>query len=225
MDWPVGSNLEFNGGTMLSFYPNGQPKQFAIPSLAPGEETCITAELQAPTSPGHYTSYFCLCTPDGTPFSDNIWCTIVVSLEPEKSDMIFPTPSIDEYDAYEYDSYSTTTGDVSNTTVTYTDSQISCDDGDSRYEEEEEEYESSVHSVELQTDTEDFVIVDEEEEFGEKSPIASSTHSTTTITPQEEDEQETPTHSIHQEQPLETQVDSLVSEYFMRFGINECLGN
>ncbi|CAO0803318.1 unnamed protein product [Mucor circinelloides] len=113
VDWPLGSHLLFNGGSILRPYPISRPDCFAVPVLSPDEETCVTAELQAPDSPGHYTSFFCLCTPDGERFGDNIWCTIKVDedLEPEKggdtksetsaatimmnsgSDMIYPTIS------------------------------------------------------------------------------------------------------------------------------------
>ncbi|KAF1800628.1 hypothetical protein V8B55DRAFT_1534289 [Mucor lusitanicus] len=86
VDWPLGSHLLFNGGSILRPYPISRPDCFAVPVISPDEETCVTAELQAPDSPGHYTSYFCLCTPDGERFGDNIWCTIKVDedLEPEK---------------------------------------------------------------------------------------------------------------------------------------------
>lgn len=86
VDWPLGSHLLFNGGSILRPYPISRPDCFAVPVISPDEETCVTAELQAPDSPGQYTSFFCLCTPDGERFGDNIWCTIKVDedLEPEK---------------------------------------------------------------------------------------------------------------------------------------------
>lgn len=64
-----------------------RPDCFAVPVVSPDEEACITAELQAPDCPGEYTSYFCLCTPDGDRFGDNLWCSIKVDedLEPEKN--------------------------------------------------------------------------------------------------------------------------------------------
>lgn len=186
------------------------------------------AGLQAPDSPGHYTSYFCLCTPDGAPFSDRIWCTIVVDDEKlSKSSMIFPLPSIEqnppEYDSYEYDTYSTTTGDVSNTTVTYTDSQISCfspDDESVAYENtsyadgeyEDEASVRSVHSEEASSETQDnqstdddFVLVDDDDE--KQSLDASSTRSMNTV----KDDEVTPTQSLHQDAPLVSEMESLVS--------------
>jgi hypothetical protein len=167
VDWPVGSHLLFNGGSILRPYPISRPDCFAVPAISPDEETCITAELQAPDSPGEYISYFCLCTPDGDRFGDNLWCSIKVDedLEPEKNketspvisspvsaasimmqsstSMIYPTIStatsmqnINDYqqhteNPFETDYYSeTTTGDhastlASNTTHTYTNSQVS----------------------------------------------------------------------------------------------------
>ncbi|RCH90920.1 hypothetical protein CU098_003932 [Rhizopus stolonifer] len=86
VEWPIGSHLLFNGGSILRPYPISRPDCFAVPVIAPNEETCVSAELQAPDSPGSYTSFFCLCAPNGERFGDNLWCTITVDedLEPDK---------------------------------------------------------------------------------------------------------------------------------------------
>ncbi|KAI8327509.1 hypothetical protein BD560DRAFT_417989 [Blakeslea trispora] len=87
VDWPIGSQLLFNGGSILRPYPISRPDCFAVPVVPPNEETCIAAELQAPDSPGVYTSYFCICTPDGERFGDSLLCSIKVEedLEPDRS--------------------------------------------------------------------------------------------------------------------------------------------
>jgi hypothetical protein len=87
VDWPIGTHLLFNGGSILRPYPISRPDSFVVPALSPNEDTCITAELQAPDCPGNYSSYFCLCTPDGVRFGDVLWCTIKVDQDNEPTEM------------------------------------------------------------------------------------------------------------------------------------------
>ena len=86
IDWPVGTHLLFNGGSILRPYPVTQSNSFIVPVTSPNDFACISAELQAPDCPGEYSSYFCLCTPEGVRFGDSLWCTIKVDMdeEPEK---------------------------------------------------------------------------------------------------------------------------------------------
>ncbi|KAI8970231.1 hypothetical protein BDF20DRAFT_890012 [Mycotypha africana] len=86
-DWPMGSHLLFNGGSILRPYPISRPDCFAVPVVSPNDEICVTAELQAPDAPGEYISYFCLCAPDGQRFGDNLKCSIRVdeNLESDKN--------------------------------------------------------------------------------------------------------------------------------------------
>lgn len=79
IDWPIGTHLLFNGGSILRPYPISRADSFVVPSMSPNEETVITAELQAPDCSGEYSSYFCLCTPEGIRFGDSLWCTIRVA--------------------------------------------------------------------------------------------------------------------------------------------------
>jgi hypothetical protein len=210
VDWPIGSHLLFNGGSILRPYPIARPDCFAVPVINPDEETCITAELQAPDSPGNYTSYFCLCTPDGQRFGDNLWCTIKVDedLEPEKkpnsimnestpslaasimmnsSTMIYPTPStatsVSDHHARDEDGLSeSTTGH--NTTATFTDSQISTDDRDDFADEEYNSESTDAHSFTMSVPDEldDFVMVDEDsfEENVSSESAISSSNNTVT---------------------------------------------
>lgn len=83
VDWPVGTHLLFNGGSILRPYPVTKPNVFTIPVTSPKQEACVSAELQAPDCPGEYSSYFCLCTADGVRFGDSLWCTIRVDLDEE----------------------------------------------------------------------------------------------------------------------------------------------
>ncbi|KAI9272536.1 hypothetical protein BY458DRAFT_508547 [Sporodiniella umbellata] len=94
--WPAGSRLLFNGGGIFKPYPTFYPEGFVIPSIAPGEEACITAELQSPDAPGSYSSLFCFTTPEGTRFGDQLWCSIKVAEEQDTEkdhSMIYPTLS------------------------------------------------------------------------------------------------------------------------------------
>lgn len=97
VQWPAGSRLLFNGGNIFKPYPMSYPEGFTLPALAPNEEACITAELQAPDAPGNYTSYFCFATPDGVRFGDELWCDIKVAEDfvdqTNNHDMIYPTIS------------------------------------------------------------------------------------------------------------------------------------
>lgn len=97
VQWPAGSRLLFNGGNIFKPYPMSYPEGFTLPALAPNEEACITAELQAPDASGNYTSYFCFATPDGIRFGDELWCDIKVAEDfvdqTNSHDMIYPTIS------------------------------------------------------------------------------------------------------------------------------------
>lgn len=98
IDWPVGTHLLFNGGSILRPYPISRPDSFVVPVISPNEQVVITAELQAPDCPGRYSSYFCLCTSDGVRFGDSLWCSIKVdqNVEPEEEEE--KTPSLSAAD-------------------------------------------------------------------------------------------------------------------------------
>lgn len=97
VDWPVGTHLLFNGGSILRPYPVTKPNTFVVPVTAPNEEACISAELQAPDCPGEYSSYYCLCTADGVRFGDSLWCTIKVDFD-EEPDNNVNTMTSSEYE-------------------------------------------------------------------------------------------------------------------------------
>lgn len=154
-DWPIGTHLLFNGGTILRPHPVSRPDSFVVPVISPNEDTCVTAELQAPDCPGDYSSYFCLCTPDGVRFGDVLWCTIKVDQDNEPTEMtrtvsasdimmnssnsmIYPTIStststghedLQSTDGYtDHDGYSISTNDqvsASNSARSYTNSHVS----------------------------------------------------------------------------------------------------
>lgn len=154
-DWPIGTHLLFNGGTILRPHPVSRPDCFVVPVISPNEDTCITAELQAPDCPGNYSSYFCLCTPDGVRFGDVLWCSIKVDQDNEPAEMkrtvsaadimmnssnsmIYPTISTSSSVGHEesqsneeytdQDGYSVSTNDHTSTATSnrsYTDSHVS----------------------------------------------------------------------------------------------------
>ncbi|KAJ2959011.1 hypothetical protein NQZ79_g5478 [Umbelopsis isabellina] len=94
-EWPQGTQLIFCGGDMLS--PSSTTATFAVPVTKPGKNAYVTADLQAPSKPGRYVSYFRLVTPTGTRFGHRVWCDIVVENEEQQgssassSQMIYPT--------------------------------------------------------------------------------------------------------------------------------------
>lgn len=94
-EWPQGTQLIFCGGDMLS--PSSSTSTFAVPVTRPGKNAYVTADLQAPSKPGRYVSYFRLVTPNGTRFGHRVWCDIVVENEEQQgssassSQMIYPT--------------------------------------------------------------------------------------------------------------------------------------
>ncbi len=107
VDWPAGTSLMFNGGSILR--PNNCETYEIVPVISPNEAALISAELKAPAIPGEYSSYFCLGTPDGTKFGDSLWCTVKVASKTIKSStntaaanilmnssnsMIFPTTTL-----------------------------------------------------------------------------------------------------------------------------------
>lgn len=83
VDWPEGTHVLFNGGSILRPYPVTKPNVFMVPVTSPNQEACVSFELQAPDCSGEYSSYFCLCTADGVRFGDSLWCTIRVDLDEE----------------------------------------------------------------------------------------------------------------------------------------------
>ncbi|KAM3586007.1 hypothetical protein VKS41_002538 [Umbelopsis sp. WA50703] len=94
-EWPQGTQLMFCGGDMLS--PSSATTTFAVPVTKSGKNAYVTADLQAPSKPGRYVSYFRLVTPTGVRFGHRVWCDIVVENEEQQgssassSQMIYPT--------------------------------------------------------------------------------------------------------------------------------------
>ncbi|KAI8970848.1 hypothetical protein BDB01DRAFT_813515 [Pilobolus umbonatus] len=88
--WPEGCRLLFNGGTILKPYPPTYRNSTVLSSVLPGQETCVSAELQTPDYPGTYTSYFRFATPDGERFGDFLWCIINVP-EQDEFDKVSPS--------------------------------------------------------------------------------------------------------------------------------------
>ncbi|KAG1324015.1 hypothetical protein G6F62_009340 [Rhizopus arrhizus] len=186
--WPAGSRLLFNGGGIFKPYPMSYPDGYILPSLAPGEEACITAELQSPDAPGTYTSLFCFITPEGARFGDDLWCNIDVSEEDvanhKDDDMIYPTIS-----TIHHDSQSTATVSTDLDTLDYHSEQDSSssnhelhfgpedfieDSHSSRHHSETEEEAKSI------VDDQEYLLVESEENEA-NDEMSSSYTSTTTI--------------------------------------------
>ncbi|KAI9469660.1 MAG: hypothetical protein EXX96DRAFT_587015 [Benjaminiella poitrasii] len=178
VDWPVGTHLLFNGGAILRPYPMSRPDSFAVPSLTPGEDTCLTAELQAPDSPGLYTSFFCLCTPEGERFGDDLWCNIKV--DEDNSD-----ETVEKAMSEIGSEYSTST------LHTYTNSQVSSPTHSELYiyevqeKTDGEEYQhTATEEEEVHETTEDEFVFIDDEKFSEEDANVNSIHSVNTVVPE-----------------------------------------
>lgn len=98
-DWPKDTALQFVGGDRMftDSALNEKSHCFMITLARVGESVCVTADLKAPSIPGHYVSFWRLVAPTGEPFGHRIWCDIVVEEGSESgsdslgsSTMIFP---------------------------------------------------------------------------------------------------------------------------------------
>eukprot|EP00658_Telonema_sp_P-2_P036240 TRINITY_DN26255_c0_g3_i2.p1 TRINITY_DN26255_c0_g3~~TRINITY_DN26255_c0_g3_i2.p1 ORF type:complete len:336 (+),score=59.66 TRINITY_DN26255_c0_g3_i2:69-1076(+) len=76
--WPTGSKLVQIGGDEMG----GSPTQ--VPAVTPGHEQQISVDLQAPSRPGRYVSYWRMQDPQGRRFGQRIWCEFIV-IEPESA--------------------------------------------------------------------------------------------------------------------------------------------
>ncbi|KAI8877423.1 hypothetical protein K501DRAFT_230268 [Backusella circina FSU 941] len=194
--WPQGCRLLFNGGDILRPYPTSHPDSCVVPSIEPEEEVCILAELQAPDAIGYYSSYFGICTPDGTRFGDIVSCSIQVAEDPIDEDtetlpdssMIFPRSLTEQTDTlssmpstYEpsFESISVISSSERSTftntsTIGYTLSRT-----DSNHSNNNHHSHHSVSTAYDQFSDDDFVIVEEDEgedDEGEEEDISSSSH-------------------------------------------------
>jgi len=98
--WPHGTALEFFKGQpmfneALFKDEDGESPRFPVGRVEPGQSVCIAADLQAPSEPGRYMSYWRLMDPEGNRFGHVVWCDIIVeaadNLESSmSSSMIFP---------------------------------------------------------------------------------------------------------------------------------------
>ncbi|KAF9283773.1 hypothetical protein BGZ68_005098 [Mortierella alpina] len=98
-EWPEDTALQFVGGDRMCTDAdlNEKSLRFKITLARVGESVCVTADLKAPSLPGHYVSFWRLVSPTGEPFGHRIWCDIVVEEGSESgsdsvgsSTMIFP---------------------------------------------------------------------------------------------------------------------------------------
>ncbi|CAG8610184.1 7813_t:CDS:2 [Cetraspora pellucida] len=71
-----------------------------VGSLEPGKSVYVSVDLQAPTEPGKYISYWSLTDDEGNVFGHKIWCEIIVEADDQSSSMsssmIFPVLNYDQ---------------------------------------------------------------------------------------------------------------------------------
>jgi len=71
--WPEGTYLEFVGGDKLS-----SEEEVLVPPVNPGSEIDVAVDMNAPSKPGRYVSYWRLCTSDGSRFGQRVWVDVYV---------------------------------------------------------------------------------------------------------------------------------------------------
>jgi len=79
--WPESTRLIFVGGDKIS-----NLEYVYVPSIEVNGEVDISVEMQAPSKPGRYVSYWRLVTPDGVRFGQRVWADITVTGEKEKEE-------------------------------------------------------------------------------------------------------------------------------------------
>eukprot|EP01111_Echinosteliopsis_oligospora_P010118 TRINITY_DN3093_c0_g1_i1.p1 TRINITY_DN3093_c0_g1~~TRINITY_DN3093_c0_g1_i1.p1 ORF type:complete len:663 (-),score=240.22 TRINITY_DN3093_c0_g1_i1:68-2056(-) len=91
--WPSGAVLVHVGGENLTTNTT-----VPIPSAAPGEEVDISVELNMPSVPGRYNTFWRLCTAEGNRFGQRMWADIVACPVPASIPIstTTTTPSVEQ---------------------------------------------------------------------------------------------------------------------------------
>ena len=102
--WPTGIYLRRVKGAKLSAARTA-PVDHAV---APRGHHTFTVSLTAPREPGRYSSLWRLCSPEGHPFGEVLWCTVRVAprvAEPVRAvrnPVIVRLPSVDDQGPFRY---------------------------------------------------------------------------------------------------------------------------
>ncbi|CAG8656232.1 7940_t:CDS:10, partial [Funneliformis mosseae] len=105
--WPESTVLQFVGGQRMfndSLVKNGEEgtaPYIPVGAVEVGKTLDISADLQAPSEPGKYVSFWRLTDKDGNRFGHRVWCDIDVeavdqSTNMSASSMIFPVLNYDQ---------------------------------------------------------------------------------------------------------------------------------
>ncbi|RGB22858.1 hypothetical protein C1646_729705 [Rhizophagus diaphanus] len=102
--WPESTVLHYVGGQRMfndALIKSGEEPKILVGSVEVGKTVCISADLQAPSEPGKYVSFWRLTDSDGNRFGHKVWCDITVEVDDQSSSMssssmIFPVLNYDQ---------------------------------------------------------------------------------------------------------------------------------
>eukprot|EP01132_Coremiostelium_polycephalum_P009758 gene9758-11986_t len=84
--WPMNTTLAFSSGDRFSF-----TNDIVVNQTLPGQDVDISIDLVSPKTPGRYTGYWRLCSPEGHNFGQRIWVDIFVVPEEKKETDVVAT--------------------------------------------------------------------------------------------------------------------------------------
>jgi len=101
--WPESTVLQYVGGQRMfndALIKSGEEPKISVGSVEVGKTVCISADLQAPSEPGKYVSFWRLTDSEGNRFGHKVWCDITVEVVDQSSSMssssmIFPVLNYD----------------------------------------------------------------------------------------------------------------------------------
>jgi hypothetical protein len=102
--WPESTVLHYVGGQRMfndALIKCGEEPKIFVGSVEVGKTVCISADLQAPSEPGKYVSFWRLTDNEGNRFGHKVWCDITVEVVDQSSSMssssmIFPVLNYDQ---------------------------------------------------------------------------------------------------------------------------------
>uniref|UniRef100_A0A1D1YF52 Next to BRCA1 gene 1 protein n=1 Tax=Anthurium amnicola TaxID=1678845 RepID=A0A1D1YF52_9ARAE len=102
--WPESTVLQYVGGQRMfndALIKSGEEPKIHVGSVEVSKTVCISADLQAPSEPGKYVSFWRLTDSEGNRFGHKVWCDITVEVIDQSSNMssssmIFPVLNYDQ---------------------------------------------------------------------------------------------------------------------------------
>ncbi|GES88552.1 ZZ type zinc finger domain-containing protein [Rhizophagus clarus] len=94
--WPESTVLHYVGGQRMfndALIKSGEEPKIPVGSVEVGKTVCISADLQAPSEPGKYVSFWRLTDSEGNRFGHKVWCDITQSVSASTKDVSVPASS------------------------------------------------------------------------------------------------------------------------------------